>query len=274
VPITHANGVDLYYEVTGSGEPLVLVHGSWADHHHWDPVIPQLSESFQVVAYDRRGHSRSARPPGQGSVHEDADDLAALIEATTGGPPHVVANSFGAIVAMHAAIRRPDVFATLVAHEPPLLQTLAGTRFEPALSQASQRVSQVIERLQTGDDEGGAKLFIDTVARAPGAWENDLTDDARTLFTNNAPTFLDERRDPDAQQVDLDQLAQFDRPALLTKGTASPAFLAAVVDELAAALPNFATETVEGADHAPHQTTPQQYVDVLTRFIHAAPTSA
>jgi pimeloyl-ACP methyl ester carboxylesterase len=62
------NGVSLHYELTGAGDPLVLVHGSWGDHHNWDPVVPALAESFQVLTYDRRGHSQSERPDGQGSV--------------------------------------------------------------------------------------------------------------------------------------------------------------------------------------------------------------
>jgi pimeloyl-ACP methyl ester carboxylesterase len=72
--------VELYYELSGSGEPLVLVHGSWGDHHNWDPVVGSLSQSFQVLTFDRRGHSASERPAGQGSVFEDADDLAGLLE--------------------------------------------------------------------------------------------------------------------------------------------------------------------------------------------------
>src|SRR5438105_3899809 len=71
--VTRVNGVELYYQSRGSGEPLVLVHGSWGDHHNWDPVVAALAESFRVVAYDRRGHSASERPAGQGSVFEDAD---------------------------------------------------------------------------------------------------------------------------------------------------------------------------------------------------------
>lgn len=86
MPVKHANGVGLFYEVRGSGEPLVLVHPSWGDHHNWDPVMAPLSESFEVVVYDRRGHSQSERPAGQGSVHEDADDLAELIEPLELGP--------------------------------------------------------------------------------------------------------------------------------------------------------------------------------------------
>ncbi|MHB8512105.1 MAG: alpha/beta fold hydrolase [Actinomycetota bacterium] len=48
------NGVTLWVEVNGSRELLVLVHGSWVDHHAWRAVVPLLAEQFQVVTYDRR----------------------------------------------------------------------------------------------------------------------------------------------------------------------------------------------------------------------------
>src|SRR5918994_3100448 len=99
MPSARANGVELHYELRGSGVPLVLVHGSWGDHHNWDPVVSALAESFRVVAYDRRGHSASERPPEQGSVLEDADDLVGLIDELGLAPAHVAGNSFGAVIA-------------------------------------------------------------------------------------------------------------------------------------------------------------------------------
>ena len=74
------HGVRPYYELQGRELSLVLVHGSWDSHHDWDLVVPALDESFWVLAYDRRGHSRSERPAAPGSVCEDVEDLAALIE--------------------------------------------------------------------------------------------------------------------------------------------------------------------------------------------------
>ena len=64
---TEANGVRLYYEIHGGGEPLVLVHGSWVDATRWRFVVPGLAESFRVLVYDRRGHSRSERPDAPGT---------------------------------------------------------------------------------------------------------------------------------------------------------------------------------------------------------------
>ena len=268
--VKRVNGVELFYEVNGAGDPLVLVHGSWGDHHNWDPVVPELSASFRVVTYDRRGHSRSERPAGQGSIYDDADDLAGLIDALELGPANLVGNSFGSIVSLNAAIRRPEVFATLVVHEPPLLGMLAGTRFETALHEVNRRTGAVVELLQAGEDEAGAKQFVETVAWHPGAWEDELTPEMRDVFTNNAPTFLDEAHDPDWQRIDLGQLARFDRPALLTKGTVSPPFFASIVDTIGAALPQFRIETIEGAGHSPHQTTIDQYIELVRRFVEAA----
>ena len=80
MPIAIFNDVKLYYEEAGSGQPLVLVHGSWTDHHSWDLVAPSFAERFRVITYDRRGYSQSERPAGQGSLHVHVADLAALIE--------------------------------------------------------------------------------------------------------------------------------------------------------------------------------------------------
>ena len=220
--VARVNGVELYFELSGSGEPLVLVHGSWGDHHSWDLVVSPLADAFQVLAYDRRGHSASERRAGQGSVFEDADDLAALIDELDLAPAHVAGNSFGAAIALRAATRRPDVFRTLIVHEPPLFPLLAGTELEPALSEVQRRIGAVVGLLEEGDNEGAARLFVETIAFGPGAWGGQLTPEMRQVFVANAPTFLDEVRDPDALQMDLDALSGFDRPALLTSGTKSP----------------------------------------------------
>src|SRR5688572_6726003 len=115
------NGVRLHYEFTGNGEgPLVLVHGSWNSHHDWDLVVPGLGQSFQVLAYDRRGHSESERLDRQGSIVEDVADLAALINHLGLAPALVVGNSFGASIALRMAREHRTLLRGIIAHEPPL----------------------------------------------------------------------------------------------------------------------------------------------------------
>jgi pimeloyl-ACP methyl ester carboxylesterase len=266
LPVAHVNGVELFYELSGSGDPLVLVHGSWGDHHNWDPVLGVLAESLRVLTYDRRGHSASERPAGQGSVFEDADDLAALIEELGLAPAHVAGNSFGAVVVLRAATRRPQVFRSLIAHEPPAFALLAGTDFEPALQEVQRRGGAVVGLLEQGDDEGAARLFVDTLAFGPNAWDTQLTPEMREVFVANAPTWLDETRDPDSAQLDLDGLAGFDKPALLTSGTESAPFFGPVVDIVASRIPRAERITIDGADHVPHISVPERYVELVTAF--------
>jgi pimeloyl-ACP methyl ester carboxylesterase len=268
--IAHVNGVDLYYELQGSGEPLVLVHGSWGDHHNWDAVVGRLSQTFQVLTYDRRGHSASERPAGQGSVYEDVDDLAALTRELGLAPAHIVGNSGGAAIVLRTATRHPEVFRTLVAHEPPMFPLLAGTDHEPALPEIQRRVDAVVALLEGGDEVQAARIFVETVAFGPGAWEGQLDAAAREVFVRNAPTFLDEARDPDFLRMDLDALAVFDKSALLTSGTASGPFFGPVVDKIAAACPRAERLTIDGANHVPHLSMPAEYVRLVTGFVDRA----
>lgn len=267
MPFARVNGVNLYFEEHGSGDPLVLVHGSWGDHHNWDPVVPGLAKSFRVVTYDRRGHSQSERPAAQGSVAEDAEDLAALIEFLGIAPAHVAGNSGGAVVSLRLAASRPELFRTLVVHEPPLFPLLAG---QPGgnrtLEEVGRRIGAVVQKLDAGDDEAAARQFVETIAFGPGAWDQ-LPAETRRTFTFNAPTFLDETREKDGLMLDLNALKRFPRPALLSTGTTSAPFFPVVVEQVATALPQAERHVFTGAGHVPHLTHPVDYVQKVSRFI-------
>lgn len=259
MPISEINGVRIYWEAHGDGLPLVLVHGSWGDHHNWAGVVPHLARTHQVVTYDRRGHSASERVATQGSVDEDVADLAALMAALRLPRAHVVGNSFGATIVLKLAATRPDLFATLTAHEPPLIGLLGN---DPALTAVQARIGAVVATLQTGDHAAGARQFVDTVALGPGMWDR-LPSDMRETFIQNAPTWMDEVNDQDAFTLDLARLATFDRPVLLTHGDQSPPFFGAILDRITGTLPQATRHLFSGAGHTPHLTHPEEFVRVV-----------
>ena len=78
MPTESLNGIKIFYERQGVGPPIVLVHGSWGDHHNWDAVAPALAREYGVIRYDRRGHSQSGPAPTPGAAEQDVDDLLAL----------------------------------------------------------------------------------------------------------------------------------------------------------------------------------------------------
>jgi pimeloyl-ACP methyl ester carboxylesterase len=267
MPSDKINGVNLYWELNGSkGEPMVLVHGSWGDHHNWDNVITELAKTFLVLTYDRRGHSKSERPNGQGNIEEDVSDLIALIEYLDLSPAHIVGNSGGASVVLRTAIRKREVFKTLIVHEPALFGILKDMpEAKPILQVVNNRVEAVTNLIAQGENEQAAKLFVETIAFGEGAWQQ-LPEQVKQTFIYNAPTFYDETHDPQSSQLDTSKLNNFNQPALLTVGTASAPFFPWVVDKLAEAIPNTKRATFEGAGHVPHMTHPQDYVKEVKKF--------
>ena len=267
------NGVRLYYELHGEGAPLALAHGSWVDAVGWAFVIPKLAESFQVMIYDRRGHSRSERPDGQGSVHEDAEDLGALLEALELAPAHVVTHSSGGNIALRLAAKRPELFRSLCAHQPPLWDLLETPEDQQLHEQGARTEDAVGELIAAGDDEGGARYFSEEIFGA-GSWETALPAEIKTIFVENAPTLLDELRDPDFRGADLAALGELQFPVLLTTASETSGDYARVIERLMEAMPQAALHTFDGAAPVPQLSMAEPYAELLTTFAREADASA
>lgn len=267
MPTAHVNGVELYYEETGSGDvPLLLVHGSWGSHDNWEAVVPGLAEHFLVVTYDRRGHSSSQRLPGQGSVREDVADAAALIEHLRLEPAWVLGNSFGASITLRLAGSRRDLLRGAVVHEPPLLSLVASPPGTGDGADDDEPMATVLERIAAGDHDGAAELFVDAIAIGPGTWAG-LPQDMKATFVENAPTFLDECLDPDQFAFDLAWISDFPHPCLVTHGGTSPPVFKPIVEAVAGALPRVELATLIDAGHIPHVTHPEEFVDRVCSFV-------
>ncbi|MGD8967026.1 MAG: alpha/beta fold hydrolase, partial [Anaerolineae bacterium] len=64
MPKAHANGIDIYYEIHGSGDPLILINGLGYDLWMWHKMVPGLTEHFQVIVFDNRGVGQTDKPEG------------------------------------------------------------------------------------------------------------------------------------------------------------------------------------------------------------------
>ena len=103
------NGVRLHHEEHGHGAPILCVHGGGSSALLWEDALPALARLGRVIAYDRRGCSRSERPEPytRTTVAEQADDAAALLAALGAGPALVIGRSYGGAVALDLALRHP-----------------------------------------------------------------------------------------------------------------------------------------------------------------------
>jgi pimeloyl-ACP methyl ester carboxylesterase len=122
MPMVGVNGIELYCREAGSGEPLVLIHGTGFNADVWDKVFDLLAHDYRTIAYDRRGYQRSKGKPAPAATYgaDQGDDMVALIRALDAGPATILGWSSGAIYALHATLKHPDCVKRLILFEPPL----------------------------------------------------------------------------------------------------------------------------------------------------------
>ena len=246
--------VDLEVEVTGSGEPVVVVQTALtADELR--PLAQRLAAAgrLRVVHYHRRGYAGSGPATGPSSMAAEAADCRALMAALDIAPAHVVGASFSAAVALRLAATDPGAVRTLALVEPP-----------PAGVPAVEELRAAIRRLLTTSAVRGPLVALDelmTRLAGPG-WrevsERDLPGsvgamerDAATFFAADVPALLAwELADADAARVRC--------PVLLVCGGDTSPWFTAMRDRLLPLLPQARAATVAGADHLLASTHPDQ----------------
>jgi pimeloyl-ACP methyl ester carboxylesterase len=92
MPVATRDSVELYFESTGAGAPVLLVMGLGMTATGWWRTVPVLAESLRAIAFDNRGVGRSGRPPGPYSTPEMADDAIAVLDAAGVGAAYVYAS--------------------------------------------------------------------------------------------------------------------------------------------------------------------------------------
>ena len=108
------NGLKLYYEIHGAGEPLILLHGGVGAAEMFDPIMPMLAKTRRVIAADLQAHGRTADIDRPLSIEAMADDIAALIKHLGIQKTDVMGYSLGGAVALRTAVQHPELVNKLV----------------------------------------------------------------------------------------------------------------------------------------------------------------
>jgi pimeloyl-ACP methyl ester carboxylesterase len=114
MPTVQVNGAELYYEIHGSGFPLVLSHTGMTSLNNYDQNIPVLAEKYQVIAYDRRGCGRSTAPEGTKSAETWVQDLHGLLQHLGIGRAYIGGVSFGAMLSVEFLFAHPEMVEALI----------------------------------------------------------------------------------------------------------------------------------------------------------------
>jgi pimeloyl-ACP methyl ester carboxylesterase len=114
MPKIQVNGIEIYVQTHGDGEPLLLIAGLACDHTMWSEVVGVLAGHYRVIVFDNRGVGRSAAPDSPYTIRMMAGDAAALLDELGVGPVHLVGYSMGGQIAQELALARPGQVRSLI----------------------------------------------------------------------------------------------------------------------------------------------------------------
>jgi pimeloyl-ACP methyl ester carboxylesterase len=241
-----------------------MIMGATGDAGHFSTVAEELADQFTVVTYDRRGNSRSPRPPewSTTTVEEQADDAAALLRALELAPAAVFGTSNGAIYALGLLIRDPELVTAAVLQDPPMFRVL----------DQPDPVREALRGLiEEGMAAGGPPVALERFWRLAAGDENweTLDPDLRERMLGNAETYFDIELWASVDYLpEAATLAAIETPTQLLRTTPSPPHIAAIIDGLAQRL---GAEVVEiAATHTPYQDRPHELAEAIRSFFGRA----
>lgn len=263
------NGAAIEYEVQGSGDPLVLIHGAILADAFF-PLLhePDLTSHHRVISYHRRGFAGSDRAHAPFLIPQQAADCRALLQHLGIPRAHVAGHSYGAITALQLALDAPEVVQSLALLEPGMLEAIpSGPSFGEALE-------PLIGMYQRGEKEGALDGFltavvgpayrqvVDTVL-PPGAFDLAVAD-LDTFFQVEMPALQ-------AWQFTAADAQRLRQPVLAVVGSETAPIFRETHDLLMQWVPHTEELVIPQATHGLQMMNPQAVAEGLGRFFAKHP---
>jgi len=183
------NGVKIYYEIYGQGEPVLLLHGGTCHISYHSPLIELLAKNYRVIAVDSRGHGRSTLGERKMTYPLLANDMAKLVEQIGCGPVTVIGHSDGGIVSYIMAAKYPDKVKAFVPTGAYFRQTGRGGPTQEAIDWMRNLTPEKVANWGKGRPHGPAKENYLKLNPAPD-WDHFITKSKNELWFSE--TGLDE----------------------------------------------------------------------------------
>ena len=253
MPTIDRDGVKIYYEVHGSGPPLLLTHGYSSTSGMWQGQIAALSKRHQLILWDMRGHGQSAYPE-QASAYSEAltvADMAALLDAVGARQAIVGGLSLGGYMSLAFYRAHPERVRALL-----IIDTGPGFKKDEAREVWNKRAHDTGDRFE----REGLEVLKSASRERSSVTHRDASGLARA-----ARGMLTQR---DARVIE--SLPDIKVPSLIVVGADDTPFLAAS-DYMAAKIPGAQKVVIPAAGHAVNIDQPQAFIDAVLPFLESLP---
>jgi 3-oxoadipate enol-lactonase len=253
-PVSGTSPAGLFYEVSGSGEPLVLIHAFSLDRRMWEPQVTALQDRFRLIRYDLRGHGESAAPSGP---YTSYDDLRSVLDSQGIERASLVGLSAGAEVAVDFALVYPQRVARLVLAAPGL-----GGYVTPPLPWAAP----VFQAAAAGDPEGAAKLWAETPIMAMRK-NLSAASTVTSLVTSNSRLWTYRRSEQRLSPPAIRRLSEIQCSVLVIVGDQDLAHIKEIADLIVQGVARGKRVTIPGAGHIVNLDAPEAFNEALEAFL-------
>jgi pimeloyl-ACP methyl ester carboxylesterase len=261
------NGARLYYEVAGTGNPVIFSHAGIADHRMWNDQFEAFAQRYRVIRYDHRGMGQSSMPAGPFSLREDIYGLGRFLGADRA---YVIGCSMGGSAALDCALAHPDFVDALVLVD----SGMSGEQWTPEDEAEGERIFGPIgAAVERGDidaaNEMEVKIWVDGLRRTP----EQVNPAVRKLVLDmNLNMFkrAEEFKRGEAQPLDppaAGRLHEVRCPTLVIVGDEDLPFELRTADTMAAGIPNARKVVIHDAAHLPSMEKPEEFNRIVLDFL-------
>ena len=273
MPTIECCGSTLFYQLTGAGSPVLLVHSSACRGGFWQGLIKELGDGFTYYTPDLAGYGRSHFESMKVSLRDEAEFIAPLLWHDT-QRFHLVGHSFGGAVALAAALAWPDRVRSLTLYEPTTFSVLrCGSSNDRELFETVARVAADMKALlDAGSDDAAMGRFVDFWNGA-AVW-NGKPAAERALLSRLAGKVIEDFRLLFEASWSAGDLTRMAFPTLILRGDKSPPAAARVAEVLAALIGTTRLRTVAGAGHMAPVTNPKPVAAAILDHIRTTSADA
>lgn len=262
LPVTtgfmEASGAQIYYEWTGSGNPLVFLHAGGLDLRMWDEHFKSFSSSYQVIRYDVPGCGRSTAPT---EPFTDAAVLQALLEHLGIEKACLIGESLGGRIAIDFALEYPEMAKGLILSGP----GLGGYEWS---KEYTEQIGKIFSYAETGDALTATEEWLKHPHLLPAMSNPNLRDRVRQMNLDNAKLWVQRLPERPLEPLAIERLKDVRIPTQIIVGELDVPDIHSICDLLMGSIADAKKAIIHGAGHLASMEKPDEFNEIVFQFLN------